>query len=102
MAEKCSFCGDTIERGTGKFLVKRDGSMHWFCTSKCEKNKKLGRNPIKTEWTKVYRKFKGKLTKADELKETQAEAEKKEQADKDEKAGKTKTPKFKGEAEVKE
>jgi large subunit ribosomal protein L24e len=97
MAEKCIFCGETIEKGTGKFLVKKDGTLHWFCSSKCEKNNKLGRSPIKTRWTKTYRKFKGKLTKAEEMKDVQAEAEKKE-AD----AEKPKTPKFKEAKEEKE
>jgi len=101
MVEKCSFCGETIERGTGKFLVRRDGTLQWFCSSKCEKNHKLGRSPIKTRWTRTYRKFKGKLTKAEERKEVEAEAEKKAEAEKDEKEGKTKTPSFKESAEVK-
>ena len=101
MAGKCSFCGETIERGTGKFLVKRDGTAQWFCSRKCEKNHSMGRSPIKTRWTRTYRKFKGKLTKADEKREAEAEAEKKTEAEKDEKEGKTKTPAFKEEAEVK-
>jgi large subunit ribosomal protein L24e len=93
MAEKCIFCGETIERGRGKFLVKRDGSLHWFCSNKCEKNQKLGRSPLKTRWTKTYRKFIGKITKAEEIKEAQAEAEKKAEQDKDK--GTKKTPTFK-------
>jgi|TARA_Y100000310_G_scaffold320843_1_gene377705 large subunit ribosomal protein L24e len=97
MAEQCIFCGETVERGTGKFLVRKDGNLLWFCSSKCEKNHKLGRSPIKTRWTKTYRKFKGKLTKAEEMKDVQAEAEKKE-AD----AAKPKTPKFKEDKEEKE
>jgi len=95
MAEKCSFCGETIERGTGKFLVRKDGNLQWFCSSKCEKNTKLGRSPIKTRWTRTYRKFKGKLTKAEERTEAEAEAEKGENE------GKSKTPKFKEETEKK-
>jgi large subunit ribosomal protein L24e len=60
--EKCSFCGNTIERGTGKTLVRRDGTLLHFCSRKCEKNQiELKRNPIKTPWTLRYRKFKGKL-----------------------------------------
>ena len=48
---------------------------------------KLGRSPIKTKWTRTYRKFKGKLSKAEEIKEARAEGDKKEE--------KSKTPKFK-------
>lgn len=58
----CSFCGTEIEQGTGKMLVKKDGSLLHFCSRKCEKNLiKLKRNPLKTPWTRAYRKFKGKL-----------------------------------------
>ncbi len=32
--------------------VKNDGSILWFCSSKCRKNfLKLGRNPRKLKWT---------------------------------------------------
>ncbi|MDP7282123.1 MAG: 50S ribosomal protein L24e [Candidatus Undinarchaeales archaeon] len=97
MAEKCTFCGEALERGTGKVFVRKDGALLWFCSSKCEKNQKLGRSPIKTPWTKAYKKFKGKLTKAEELKDVQADAEKKEAE-----AGKPKTPTFKEDKEVKD
>ncbi len=35
-------------------LVKNDGSIMWFCSSKCLKNYRLGRNPKKLPWTKTY------------------------------------------------
>ncbi|WFO76024.1 50S ribosomal protein L24 [Desulfurococcaceae archaeon MEX13E-LK6-19] len=48
----CSFCGRLIEPGTGIMYVKNDGSILWFCSSKCRKNfLKLGRNPRKLKWT---------------------------------------------------
>lgn len=48
----CSFCGRLIEPGTGIMYVKNDGSILWFCSSKCRKNYlKLGRNPRKLKWT---------------------------------------------------
>lgn len=48
---KCSFCGRPIEPGTGLVLVKNDGSLLWFCSSKCRKNSiKLRRNPRKVKW----------------------------------------------------
>ncbi|MFQ5892617.1 MAG: 50S ribosomal protein L24e [Candidatus Methanofastidiosia archaeon] len=49
---KCNFCGYDIERGRGKMFVKKDGSVLYFCSSKCEKNLlKLKRKPRKFKWT---------------------------------------------------
>ena|GEM_PF-134401 len=68
MAEVCSFCGYQIERGTGKVVVKKDGTLLNFCSRKCEKNLiELKRNPLKTPWTKGYLKFHGKLEKGEEV-----------------------------------
>jgi large subunit ribosomal protein L24e len=48
----CSFCGSKIEFGTGKMFIKRDGSVLFFDSSKCEKNfLKLHREPRRTQWT---------------------------------------------------
>ncbi|MBW2992292.1 50S ribosomal protein L24e [Candidatus Woesearchaeota archaeon] len=48
---KCSFCGDSIEKGTGKIFVKKDGKILHFCSTKCEINMlKLRRKPITTKW----------------------------------------------------
>jgi len=53
----CSFCGKTIEPGTGIMYVKNDGTILWFCSRKCFKNMlKLGRNPRKYMWTLKYAK----------------------------------------------
>ncbi|OYT59539.1 MAG: 50S ribosomal protein L24 [Desulfurococcales archaeon ex4484_217_1] len=53
----CSFCGKEIEPGTGIMYVKNDGSILWFCSSKCWKNMlKLKRNPRKYKWTLKYAK----------------------------------------------
>ena len=47
---RCSFCGENIERGTGKMFVKKTGRIHYFCSSKCEKNLiNLGRKPLYEE-----------------------------------------------------
>ncbi len=49
----CSFCKEELKPGTGKMLVKNDGSILYFCSSKCEKNMvKLKRNPRKVKWVK--------------------------------------------------
>lgn len=53
---ECSFCGDKLELGTGKMFVKKDGSVLYFCSSKCEKNQlKLRRIPRKVRWTKKFK-----------------------------------------------
>ena len=53
---KCTFCGNELERGTGKMFVKADGKIYYFCSNKCEKNLlKLKRKPIKVKWTNLYK-----------------------------------------------
>jgi large subunit ribosomal protein L24e len=61
---KCSFCGYEIEPGTGKMVVEKDGTVLYFCSSKCEKSYRMGRNPRKLKWTKVYQDLKAELKKA--------------------------------------
>jgi large subunit ribosomal protein L24e len=59
---KCSFCGTEIKEGTGKLYAKKDGSVSYFCTNKCEKNKNLlKRKPVRTKWTEEYNKMKKTL-----------------------------------------
>jgi large subunit ribosomal protein L24e len=49
----CSFCGQEILEGTGKMYVKKDGTVYFFCSSKCEKNRiNLKRVPRKVKWVK--------------------------------------------------
>ena len=56
---KCTFCGITIPKGTGKIYVKKDAKVLYFCSSKCEKNMlKLKRKPITTRWSGRYEKKK--------------------------------------------
>lgn len=50
----CGYCGNTIEPGNGLMFVRNDGTIIWFCSSKCFKNFKLGRDPKKLPWTKLY------------------------------------------------
>ncbi|NYT06049.1 MAG: 50S ribosomal protein L24e [Methanomicrobiales archaeon] len=57
---KCSFCGDQVEPGTGKMFVKKDGSVFYFCSSKCQGNFRLGRVPRRVAWTEAGRKARGK------------------------------------------
>ncbi|HDD26859.1 MAG TPA: 50S ribosomal protein L24 [Acidilobales archaeon] len=51
---KCSFCGRDIEPGTGLMFVKNDGTILWFCSSKCFKSYKMKRDPKKLPWTLKY------------------------------------------------
>lgn len=52
----CSFCGHQLEPGTGKMFVKKDGTIFYFCSTKCQNNQKLGRVPRRVEWTNAGRK----------------------------------------------
>ena len=49
---KCSFCSNEIETGTGMMFVKNDGRISYYCSSKCDKNARLGRNPANTNWVR--------------------------------------------------
>ncbi len=49
---KCSFCGEKIKAGRGKMFVKVTGEIFYFCSSKCEKNYRLGRIRKKLKWVK--------------------------------------------------
>ena len=52
----CTFCGVQLEPGTGKMLIKKDGTIFYFCSTKCENNQKLGRVSRRVEWTAAGRK----------------------------------------------
>lgn len=73
----CSFCGNDIEPGTGRMFIRRDGTVYFFCSSKCRRNLlDLGRTPRWTRWTLTYQRAKGKAAEAAPraLPETPAEA----------------------------
>ncbi|MBT8507016.1 50S ribosomal protein L24 [Methanomicrobiaceae archaeon CYW5] len=56
----CTFCGEQMEPGTGKMYVRKDGTIFYFCCSKCQNNYRLGRVPRRVAWTKAGRKALGK------------------------------------------
>jgi len=56
----CSFCGGTLEPGTGKMFVKKDGTIFFFCSTKCQNNHKIGRVSRRVQWTKAGKKALGK------------------------------------------
>lgn len=51
---RCSYCGSEIAPGTGLVLVRNDGSMLRFCSSKCHKYYRMGRDSKKLPWTASY------------------------------------------------
>ena len=56
---KCTFCGESIERWTGKIYVQKDAKILYFCSTKCEKNHiKLGRKFLETKWSRKFKKEK--------------------------------------------
>jgi len=57
----CSFCGLQLEPGTGKMFVKKDGQIFYYCSTKCQKNHKMGRIPRRVRWTTAGRKALGKV-----------------------------------------
>ncbi|MCP8304327.1 MAG: 50S ribosomal protein L24e [archaeon] len=58
-SKKCNFCGRDVPLGRGTMLVKKDGAIHWYCSSKCRKNAiRLKRDPRKLKWTAHYKKGK--------------------------------------------
>ncbi len=48
----CTFCGAAIEQGTGKMYIKKDGTVLYFESSKCQRNMvELGRINRYVGWT---------------------------------------------------
>lgn len=43
MAE-CAYCGNELEKTSGKMFVRADGTRVYFCSAKCEKNWKQDRD----------------------------------------------------------
>ena len=51
---RCKFCGKEIKPAEGIMYVKSDGTIWYFCSSKCRKNMiELRRNPKKFKWASV-------------------------------------------------
>ena len=54
----CSFCKQNYEFPKGVTVVQKDGSVRYFCSSKCRKNSEMGRDNRKVKWVKKQRKVK--------------------------------------------
>lgn len=53
---KCVFCGVEESSYKGVNQINNDGSISYFCSSKCRKNAlKLRRDKSKLKWTEAYR-----------------------------------------------
>ncbi|ABK76933.1 ribosomal protein L24E [Cenarchaeum symbiosum A] len=51
----CNFCNRPVAKGSGTMFAKNDGTVMWFCSSKCRKNMTvLKRDPRKFKWTGKY------------------------------------------------
>jgi len=55
----CSFCKKQYEWPMGMTIVQKDGNPKYFCSSKCRKNAKLGRDNRKVRWVKKQKKKEG-------------------------------------------
>ena len=54
-SKNCSFCGHEFPPATGMMYVKNDGTLLWFCSSKCKKSAViLKRDSRKVKWTKYF------------------------------------------------
>ncbi|MBU0532036.1 50S ribosomal protein L24e [Candidatus Micrarchaeota archaeon] len=54
----CSFCDVPMSKGSGTMYVKKDGSVFYFCSSKCRKNSLvLKREGRRQKWTPAAKKF---------------------------------------------
>ncbi len=53
---KCIFCGKEEHAFKGLHLIKNDGTIAYFCSSKCRFNVlKLKRDKRKIRWTEAFR-----------------------------------------------
>ena len=52
---KCNYCGKQIIPGRGIIYVEVSGRIHDLCSSKCKRNRMLGRDPLKLKWTEKSR-----------------------------------------------
>lgn len=55
---RCSFCEKEIESGKGTMYIKANGTLFYFCSSKCKKNTlTLKRKGKDHKWTTAYKEF---------------------------------------------
>ena len=72
---KCVFCGKDEHPSKGLHLIRNDGTVNYFCSSKCRKNAlNLKRDKRKLKWTEAFHETREKarakkLAKSDGIKE---------------------------------
>ncbi|MDO8516729.1 MAG: 50S ribosomal protein L24e [Nanoarchaeota archaeon] len=47
---KCTFCKRSYEWPRGISIVQKEGTVKFYCSSKCRKNDEMGRNSKKVKW----------------------------------------------------
>jgi len=52
----CTFCKTQYPVEKGVSIVQKDGSVKYFCSSKCRKNAKMGRDSRKVKWVRKKKK----------------------------------------------
>lgn len=51
----CSFCGSPLEPGTGLMFIKKDGTVYYFNSKRCQTSLlKQGRLARRIKWTRHY------------------------------------------------
>ena len=71
---KCVFCGKDDSPYKGVHLIANDGSINFYCSSKCRRNAlNLRRDKKKMKWTSFYAEVKEKI--ANNLKNQKAKEE---------------------------
>jgi large subunit ribosomal protein L24e len=65
----CSFCKKNYENPRGLTLFQQDGSARYFCSSKCNRNFALKRDPKKVNWVKREKKIGKKVVKVEKSSE---------------------------------
>lgn len=48
----CTFCKRPYEFPRGTTVVHKDGTVKYFCCSKCRKSSEMGRDNRKVKWVK--------------------------------------------------
>ncbi len=72
---KCVYCGKMYEFPRGTTVVTNKGNIHYFCSSKCRKNKELGRRKVR--WIEAKKPLGAKVAKKSKAKKPKAKHKKK-------------------------
>jgi large subunit ribosomal protein L24e len=68
---KCTFCGKQEQQHKGLSLIKNDGTVSYFCSSKCRKNSALKRDSRKIRWAEAFHISRDKAREKEAAKITQ-------------------------------